>query len=74
MRTKKATEDAVAARVEQIRRACCNYGQLEAAAGVTDRVAFWKQHPTEESARAALRSLIEQRVRAELTPPTKEKP
>lgn len=68
----RATDAAVAARVEQLRWELRTYGRIEAAAGVTDRVAFWKQHPTEESARAALWSMIEKRVRSELTQPTKE--
>ena len=45
------------------------YGQLEAAAGVTDRAAFW-HGKTEAQARAALRVMILDRVlQGELTDP-----
>lgn len=51
---------------ETLRRvlwACPTYGQLERAAGVTDRLAFWKGK-TEDQARAELREMIAARVRS----------
>lgn len=64
MPAKRQVEAAVAERLRKLRWDLKTYGMIEAAAGVTDRIAFWKQHPTEDSARAALWSLIEKRVRA----------
>lgn len=57
--TKKQAEE-VAGRIAH---RAVTYGQLEAAAGITDREAFWKGK-TEEQARAELRRLILGRVLA----------
>ncbi len=62
--SKKSKRDAEFA--EQLRivlRECRTYGQLEAAAGVTDRVAFWRGK-NEDQAREELHRLIAERLRA----------
>lgn len=59
--TKKRDTD-TQAEADRIVWRCVSYGQLEAAAGITDREAFWKGK-TEEQARAELRRLILDRVR-----------
>lgn len=50
---------------EQVERLCrrlCTYGQIETAAGVTDRVSWWRGK-SEEQARAELREMIANRIR-----------
>lgn len=62
-RTKKATP---VTSIDRIRnRGCGTYGQLEALAGVDDRVAFWKPYAHhEEQAREALHQLAAARLDA----------
>jgi hypothetical protein len=57
----RRAKTAIQAEVDRIWRRCVNWGQLEAAAGVTDRSAFWKGK-TEDEVRAEIRKLIEGRV------------
>lgn len=52
----------LAARLKRVLWECRSYGQLEAAAGVTDRVAFWRGK-TEEQVRAELHDLVLARLR-----------
>lgn len=59
-------EKAIKAEVDRIWLANRTYGDLERAAGVLDRNEFWKDKPTEDEGRIALRKLIEQRVREQL--------
>jgi hypothetical protein len=60
--SKSSKRDAeLAARVERVVRACVTYGEIERAAGVTDRAAFWKGK-SEEQARAVLREMIATRL------------
>lgn len=60
----KKTDAAFAERLEQyLFQVGRTYGALERAAGVTDRVAFWRGK-TEEEARAALREMIAARLRS----------
>ncbi len=62
-RSNKASDRAVDERIRRVLATCTTYGELESAAGVTDRLAFWKGK-TEADARAALRQMIAARVRA----------
>ena len=54
---------AQAAALARIVWRCHTWGQLEAAAGVTDRQAFWR-HRSEDVARLELHRLIAERVKA----------
>jgi hypothetical protein len=42
------------------------YGDLEALAGVTDRKAFWRNHPTEATARETLKAMVRDEVTRKL--------
>ena len=58
----------------QMARQAGTYGRIEALAGVTDRVAFWKDR-TEQQARHDLRALIAERLlRGELQSTLSEAP
>jgi len=60
----KARKAELAERLRRVLWECPTYGQLEAAAGVTDREAFWRGK-TEEQARAALREMIARKLERE---------
>lgn len=49
----------------------CTYGQLERAAGVADRVAFWTGK-TEDEGRAELRRMIRDRIQRGELPESKK--
>ena len=42
----------------------CSYGELERLAGITDRLAFWRQFRSEAPARAEIHARIERRIAA----------
>lgn len=58
--SKKADE--LAERVRRVLWVCHTWGLMERAAGVTDRLAFWRGK-TEDEARRVLQALIAERVK-----------
>lgn len=54
----------VEATLTRVWRRCVTWGQLERAAGITDREEWWKAHATEASAKAAITELLRERIRA----------
>lgn len=61
---KRLNAEQVAETLQRTLFRCVTWGQLEAAAGITDRVQWWKAHATEASAKAAITELLRERIRA----------